>query len=294
MRQSHLPAGIQDINSYLQQVESRQDITQNTEKKVFWYQDRIVQSQISLVYLHGYSATRQEISPVCEQLAAKIGANIYFTRLAGHGGDAKFLARAKVEDWQYDTVQSYQIGKMIGKKVVIIGYSTGATLAAWLAAQGSYEVSAYILLSPNFGLQDKRAQLFRYRFLYPLLHILVGKEHKTATVSADHRRYWTTTCPLVSLAEMLRLVRVVRASKVNITCPLLLAYCPEDKILSTSAMDGFFAQAKTQQKYKVVFPSCGDPQSHVLAGDVLSPANNQRLLDSLYGFINENVAIPAI
>lgn len=291
--QSHLPAGIQDINSYLQQAESRHEITKDTEKKVFWHQGKVEQRQIALVYLHGYSATRQEISPVCEQLAEKIGANIYFTRLTGHGRDADFLAEAKVEDWHRDTIQSYQIGKMIGKKVVVIGCSTGATLAAWLEAQGRYDVAAYILLSPNFGLRDKRAQLFRYPFLHPLLHMLLGKERKIPVVSAEHGRYWTTSYPLVSLAEMLRLVREVRASRVRITCPLFLAYCPKDKILSTSAMDAFFSQAMTKQRYKVVFPSCGDLQAHVLAGDILSPENNQRLLDSMHGFISKNIPLPA-
>ena len=290
--QSHLPAGVQDIDSYLHQTESRHEITKGTEKRVFWYQDKIVQRQISLVYLHGYSATRREISPVCEQLAAKIGANIYFTRLTGHGHNADFLAEAKVEDWQRDTVQSYQIGKMIGKKVVIIGCSTGATLAAWLEAQGRYDVAAYILLSPNFGLRDKRAQLFRYPFLHPLLHLLLGKERKLPVVSAEHGRYWTMSYPLVSLAEMLRLVREVQASRVCIPRPLFLAYCPEDKILSTHAMDSFFAQATTKQKYKVIFPSCGDLQAHVLAGDILSPVNNQRLLDSMHGFISKNISLP--
>lgn len=289
MHQSCLPAGVQDIDSYLRQTESRHAITVGTEKRVFWYRDEVVQRQVSLVYLHGYSATRQEISPVCEQLATRVGANIYFTRLTGHGGNAEFLSQAKVEDWHRDALHSYQIGKMIGKKVVVIGYSTGATLAAWLAAQGRCEVAAYILLSPNFGLRDKRAQLFRFSFLYPLLHLLVGKERTIPAVSSDHRRYWTNTYPLASLAEMLRLVRGVRASKVCITCPLFLAYCPEDKILSTAAMDSFFAQATARQKYKVIFPSCGDPQSHVLAGDILSPANNQRLLASMYGFLTQNI-----
>ncbi|MDE3268944.1 MAG: alpha/beta fold hydrolase, partial [Pseudomonadota bacterium] len=256
------------------------------EKKVFWHQGKVMQRPIALVYLHGYSATRQEISPVCEQLAAKIGANIYFARLTGHGNGAEFLAQAKASDWQQDAVQSYQLGKLIGKQVILIGYSTGATLAAWLAAQGCYDIAAYIMLSPNFGLRDRRAELFRFSFLYPLLYLLVGKEHKTPVINAKHNRYWTTTYPLVSLAEMLKLVREVRTSKVCINQPLLLAYCPDDKVLSTRAMDSFFAQAATKQKYKIIFPNCGDPQSHVLAGDILSPANNQRLLASMAAFIN--------
>ena len=42
--------------------------------------------------------------------------------------------------------------RRLGDKVVIMGVSTGGTLAAWLAAQpGADDVLALVLLSPNFG-----------------------------------------------------------------------------------------------------------------------------------------------
>ena len=40
---------------------------------------------LSLVYIHGFSASRKDIAPVIESLAGTLGANAFLTRLAAHG-----------------------------------------------------------------------------------------------------------------------------------------------------------------------------------------------------------------
>ena len=282
-----LPDNLQEIDAYLQREESNfPEITAETEKKVFWHGGDIKKTPYSFVYLHGYSATRQEIVPVCERLAEKVGANLYCTRLAGHGASPEFLAKATVLDWQRDTLEAYRLGSLLGEKVIVIGNSTGSTLATWLAMQKKYSVFAYIMLSPNFALKDKRAYLFKYPLLYPLLHVIVGRERKVEIDNEEHGRYWTTTYKLPSLAELLKLMRLVQGGdKESITCPLYLAYCPQDLILNTEAMDRFFLKCKAKIKHKVIFPESGDLQKHVIAGNILSSMNNKRLIDSIYNFL---------
>ena len=41
----HLPAGVQDIDAYLQQIESKHTVGAGMEKKVFWHQGKELVSQ---------------------------------------------------------------------------------------------------------------------------------------------------------------------------------------------------------------------------------------------------------
>ena len=94
---------------------------------------------ISIIYLHGFSATRQETKPVSDIVAQELGANLYYTKLTGHGQDWQALAKATVNDWLNDTVEALEIGRQLGDKVVVIGTSTGESLAVWLASNENKE-----------------------------------------------------------------------------------------------------------------------------------------------------------
>ena len=83
----------------------------------------------SVVYLHGFSATRQETAPLAECVADSLGANLFETRLAGHGREREPLADVRAEDWLHDAAEALAIAARLGERVIVIGTSTGATLA---------------------------------------------------------------------------------------------------------------------------------------------------------------------
>ena len=81
-----------------------------------------------------------------------MNANIFYTRLTGHGRSNAAMAEATVNDWANDAVEALEIGKQLGERVMIVGTSTGATLAAWLATYDqSNDILAHVWISPNFG-----------------------------------------------------------------------------------------------------------------------------------------------
>src|SRR5262249_45000757 len=91
---------------------------------------------IAIVYLHGFSATRAELSPVVEHAADSLGANVFFTRLAAHGRvDGEGFASVSPQQWIDDAREALAIGRRLGDRVVVIGTSTGALLAMELAAE---------------------------------------------------------------------------------------------------------------------------------------------------------------
>ena len=89
------PALPGDLDAWLAAAErSQQDIVPGTEKSIVWAHADRRRTPLAIIYLHGYSATRKEVEPLCDRLAAQLGANLYYTRLAGHGREGRALGQA--------------------------------------------------------------------------------------------------------------------------------------------------------------------------------------------------------
>ena len=97
-RQFEVP---EDIDAYLRESEAAyEDITPGTEKVIIWADSTTrARTPVSIVYFHGLSATRQEVAPLPELVAGELAANLFYTRLAGHGRSGEALAEASVNDW---------------------------------------------------------------------------------------------------------------------------------------------------------------------------------------------------
>ena len=130
-----------ELDAWLTEQESAvADVVPGTAKTILWADEEPGgrRTDIALVYLHGFSATRRELSPTIERVGEELGANVFFTRLAGHGRTAEALGQATVEDWKADVREAWEIERRIGERVEVIGTSTGASLALWLATQEEF------------------------------------------------------------------------------------------------------------------------------------------------------------
>ncbi|MDX1515798.1 MAG: alpha/beta fold hydrolase, partial [Woeseiaceae bacterium] len=151
-----------DIERWLALRESAEDQANgrvpDTGKRIRWRSPG-QRTPIAVVYLHGFSATRQEIAPTAERVAEHLGANLFETRLAGHGRRSAPLAGVRAEDWLADGIEALRIGQRLGERVVVIGTSTGATLALALADQAEFAaVSELVMISPNIAPADANAE----------------------------------------------------------------------------------------------------------------------------------------
>ena len=132
------PAAIgNDIDGYLAKREANySDIKPGAQKQMIWLDPATKsKSPYSVVYIHGFSASLAEVRPVPDLVAKEIGANLFYTRLTGHGRTGDAMAEAKVNDWYNDVAEALAIGRATGGKVIVIATSTGGTLATWAATQ---------------------------------------------------------------------------------------------------------------------------------------------------------------
>jgi esterase/lipase len=244
------------------------DIVEGTQKMVSWYAEPGQRTEVSIVYLHGFSATHKELSPMTEQLAEKLQANVFYSRLTGHGRSDDAMAEATREAWKKDAQEAYNIGSAIGERVILIGTSTGATLVTWLSAQELAEPPlANILISPNFAIKSGGSWVLKNSLGLWLVKQLNGNYRGFQPLNDFHARYWTERYPLEALVPMLELLDDVdELDKSKITTPQLFVYSPDDhvidpeKVLETA---NEFAGAKVTL---VPFTSSTDPAQHVLVG----------------------------
>ena len=110
-----------DIDAYLAMREGQfDDIINGVEKQVIWAGEANVKTPLSIIYLHGFTASSKEIRPVPDRVAAALGANLYFTRFTGHGRQPSAMADATVARWMDDVGEAIKIGKQIGETVIIM------------------------------------------------------------------------------------------------------------------------------------------------------------------------------
>jgi alpha-beta hydrolase superfamily lysophospholipase len=245
------------------------------------------QTPVSVVYLHGFSATRQETAPLTERLAQALSANRFEARLAGHGRGGPPLGEATVEEWLADGAEALEIGRRLGRRVVVVACSTGGSLATWLLASGHADkVAALVLISPNFGPRHPAAPLLAGPWGARLVKLMVGPQRTWKPTNEAQGLYWTTSYPSQVLVEMQALVQLARGVDLKrLNTPLLMIHSEQDLVLDPAPMVSRFEEAASEPKRRVVFAEDTDPMHHVLAGDVLSPGSTDAILKEVLNFV---------
>ena len=281
-----------DLESYLaaaeDQVHSEFSLIPGTEKRVVWRESG-VRTEYAIVSLHGFSATRQETAPLAEQVADALDANLFETRLTGHGHSERPMHDVRAEQWLQDTVEALSVGARIGEKIVVIGTSTGGTLALALAAHDTaVPVSDIVLISPNLQPADTRSNWLT-RPLGPLLaRVVTGDTRSWTPHNEAQGRYWSTSYPTAAVIEVMRLVDFVRNRlPMALQQDLLVIVSPEDSVVSTAVTKDAFARLEAPGKRLIEFEAAQDPSRHVLAGDILSPDTTDTVAAEIVKFVRE-------
>lgn len=277
-----------DLEAYLAVEESSvPDLKPGEAKAVVWADSGIV-TPLSIVYLHGFSADRHEVEPLVSDLARELGANAYFARLSGHGRSGAALGDVTVADWLADAAEAVAIGARIGERVVLVGTSTGGTLALWAAAQEEAEgrIAALVLISPNLGLRDPSARVLTWPWGGVVARAVVGPDRCFEPETPEQALHWTVCYPTRALLPMMALVRHVRSMDLaDVRVPTLLVYSKADQVVDaewTARVLG--ALGGTGPTVHLVERS-GDPAAHVIAGSIMSPGNTGEVRARIVDFL---------
>ena len=248
---------------------------------------------VALVYLHGFSASRGEISPVVENVSKALGANVVFARLAGHGLDGAAMGEVTVNDWVNDVAEALTIAERLGERTVVIGTSTGATLGAMAALHPDLRgrIDALVQISPNYALKDRRALVLDFPFAERIVRIIEGEERGFEPVTALHGERWTTRYPTRAVVTMAALTRAVRAMTFeNAAVPTLFMFDEEDRVVDhavTRRVAERWGRATGALVNIELIEGTDDPYRHVIAGDALSPSTSGRVSSIIASWVEQ-------
>jgi len=97
--ETELPQRLGDLEKWLDKRESAFEfIKPQNEQQIVWASEKKEQTPWSIVYIHGFSSSRLETAPLSQEIANKLKANVFYTRLTGHGQHAADLAHATPQD----------------------------------------------------------------------------------------------------------------------------------------------------------------------------------------------------
>jgi pimeloyl-ACP methyl ester carboxylesterase len=268
-----------DLEGELARAEAQRGVPVEAAARIAWHDAATrAATPLSVVMLHGFSATPQETLPLAEQVAGSLGANLHLARLAGHGLGGEALGAASASDWVADADRAMAVGTRIGERVVLMGVSTGATLGLLLATRPEWRgrIAALVLVSPNLGPRATGSELLAGPWAEQIAWVATGGEHAFEPANAEHARWWTTRYPSRVLPQMMALVTAVRALETRyLAHPALVYYAPGDTVVRSELTAAACARSPAWDCREVV--DSGDPAQHVLAGRILSPSTTDRL-----------------
>jgi alpha-beta hydrolase superfamily lysophospholipase len=282
-----------DLDTYLAGAEAGvADLTEGSAKRIVWAGQAGQRTPLAIIYVHGFSATAEEIRPVPDEVAGAMGANLYFMRLAGHGQGGDAMGSVTAGDWIEDMAEAMAIGRRLGDKVVLISTSTGAPLAVLAAADPAMAegLAGIVMISPNFGLRSAAGMILDMPLARYWGPVVAGARRSFDPVNARHGAHWTTEYPTTALFPMAALVRAGRAADFGrIQVPALFIYAPADEVIDPARIPAVVAAwGGPTQTSEVVMGDGDDPFSHVIAGDILSPGQTDAVTGTILSWLSEN------
>lgn len=248
------------------------------EAQIIWQNDSVKQkTKFALVYLHGFSASHEEGSPVHKALAKRYGMNLFLSRISDHGRDtAEQLVHYSAQQSWDDAKEAYALGKCIGENVILLSTSTGGTLSLMLCSKFK-DIYAQILMSPNIKIKDPSAFLLNNPWGLNIARNVIGSDYRIVQDSTElYGKYWNTKYRIEALVELEELLEssMTKNTFSKITAPTLLLYYYKDEnhqdpVVSVAAMQNMYTQLGTSldKKSEKAMPSAGN---HILGSPIKS------------------------
>ena len=265
------------------------DIQEGTQKEIIWAGAKGAKNPCFDRLCPCFSATKEEIRPVPDNVAANLGANLYFTRLTGHGRGPEGMIQTSVNDWLNDVAEATAIGRRLGERVVIIATSQGGTMTAMSTLDQTVmeNVAGIAFVSPNFGLVARSAGLLTIPFASTIVPMIAGETRSWDAANAEHAKWWNTSYPTNALLPLATAVKGAAYLPYHtIMIPAFFAYSPKDTVVKPSEIERIAGTwGGPTEIWPVELGPGDDAAFHVIAGDILSPSITQPMSARLTDWI---------
>ena len=220
--------------------------------------------------IHGLTGTPGEMRYLGERLHAA-GFTVNGILLAGHRTTVEDLKTKKWQDWYQSVKAGYEELRVSCKKIFVSGISMGPLLGFLLAYEAKGDITALASLSTGFFFDGWNTHAWQ-RWLLPLaihtplkyfLDFPEGEPYSVKNVSVRYDHLGYPVFPAVSLSELFKLIRTVKAILPEVHVPTLIVHSREDDSHSLRSVDLMERQLGSTVKEKVIL----DNSYHVVTVD---------------------------
>jgi len=273
-----LDVPLQNLEAFVAQREAAiKNLKSNNASRIIWADSSQQITEYAVVYLHGYSASPMEGDPIVYDFAKKYGMNLYAPLLTQHGIDDKESFKTLTPKVLIDDAkEAIAIGKLLGKKLILMSCSTGSTLSIPLCAENPDMVDALAMFSPNFALFDSKAKLLSGPWGLQLARKIQGSNYRKVQLPPSCAGYWTMEYRIEGLVALQSLIDETMKEEYfkNIKVPVLAGYYYEDeenqdKAISVQAIKDNLNLIATP-KDQVMIEALPTTKAHVMVSSLQS------------------------
>ncbi|HBX67944.1 MAG TPA: carboxylesterase [Chloroflexi bacterium] len=203
--------------------------------------------------IHGFTGAPKEMREMGEYLNQR-GYSVLGVRLTGHATQPEDMQRARWQDWLLSVEDGWHLLQGVTDRIFVCGLSMGGILSLSFAAQ--FPVAGVVAMSTPYELpHDPRLPYVRY--LYHLQPKMAKGEPDwfDPEVAKDHVDY--PYYPTRAIAELVELLKVLRASLPQVSAPVLLIHSLDDKGVAPENMKKIYAALGSPRKEMLMIENSG-------------------------------------
>ena len=295
-----LPEIQNDLNELKDWIDSKEatfdNIKPDNASQLIFHDSVPQKTAYSVLYLHGFSASRAEGNPVHLTIAKALKANLYLPRLSDHGLiEEEPMLHFTAQRYLDSAKEALAVAKKIGEKVIVVSSSSGGTLSLILG--NDPQIAALLLFGPNVEIYNPDAKLLTLPWgLYIARAVLASKYHVMDKITEQKLNYWTTRYRLECTLHLQKLMETGMRPEIfrRITSAVFMGYYykneeEKDEVVSIPAMLKMFDELGTpnNKKQKMAFPDAVD---HVI-GSYLTTSNYSQVEKVALSFLEEKLNI---
>ncbi|MBA59524.1 MAG: hypothetical protein CMQ40_10185 [Gammaproteobacteria bacterium] len=276
----------EELVTWLSTKEGKLNVIPGAESVIEWAGEPKQTTKLCILYIHGFSATRQEIAPTVSEVAKKFKANVVYARLAGHGLNENQM-EATAEDWMQTALESWDLATRVGHEVIIIATSTGAPISIWLQSDNkrAKTLKSLIFVSPNFRIRIPIGFLLTMPHSYKWIPWLIGKKRRWEPENELVKKYWSSSYDTRAIIEMQKVVDWAEKYTPKRNIPLATFYVENDPTINHKSAIDYHNRWPSKQKELIKVDSGHLAPKHIFVGNISNPEKNDWFVQKCCEFI---------
>ncbi len=196
---------------------------------------------IGILLIHGLLDCPLHVRDIGEQLQAQ-GYLVRSVLLDGHGTVPGALLHVDYREWLQTVRYGIASLKKEVEKIILIGQSTGASLALYQAIENSETVSGVILVSPALKIRSCFAPIANWYRLIDWAWKRAAWFHQDPEETIDYAKY--SSLPYNAIYQVYRLSQDLKERQNSHLplCPLLFILSQDDKIVCPTTIIDYFLE----------------------------------------------------